>query len=169
MAKTLHFHLGSEDRHTVYEAESVGLLMGLHLLKNVGAQMRDTVLLGSDSQALSRALENQSSHPGQYLIDEIHTYAEQLQAKQDGLLNVAEKRSSLLRGEIWKGRIRDVIDLQLHWVPAHADFEPNERADEEAKRAAQGLSSDAKLLPKMLSDRIEHNLLIRQVKSKVVD
>ena len=150
LSRTLHFHLGSEDKHTVYEAESVGLLMGLHMLKNMGAQMYGTVLLGSDSQALSKALRNQSTHPGQYLIDEIHTYAERLQAKQDGIINAADKRASLRRGESWKGRTRGVIDLQLHWVPAHSDFEPNERADEEAKRAAQGLSSEAKLLPKIL-------------------
>ena len=39
LTKVLHFHLGSEDKHTVYEAESVGLLMGLHLLKGLNAQM----------------------------------------------------------------------------------------------------------------------------------
>ena len=150
LSKTLHFHLGSEDKHTVYEAESVGLLMGLHMLNNVSLQLHGTVLLGSDSQALSRALGNQSAHPGQYLIDEIHTMAEHLQVKQDGIINAAEKRASVRSGENWKGRKRGVIDLQLHWIPAHSDFEPNERADEEAKRAAQGLSSDAKLLPKIL-------------------
>ena len=56
----------------------------------------------------------------------------------------------MLNGEQWKGRTRHVIDLQLHWVSAHSDFEPNERADKEAKRAAQGASSDAKLLPRIL-------------------
>ena len=48
------------------------------------------------------------------------------------------------------GRKRGVIDLQIHWVPGHCDFEPNERADEEAKKAAKGDSSDAKLLPPLL-------------------
>ena len=143
LSKTLHFHLGPEDKHTVYEAESVSLLMGLHMLKNVSLQMRGIVLLGLDSQALSRSLGNQSAHPGQYLIDEIHTYAECLQAKQDGIINAAEKRASLLNRESWKGRTRGVIDLQLHWIPAHSDFKPNERADEEAKCAVQSLSSDA--------------------------
>ena len=106
--------------------------------------------MGLDSQALSSALGNQSAHPGQYLIDKIHTIAEHLQAKQDGIINAAEKRAFLLSRESWKGGARGVIDLQLHWIPAHSDFEPNERADEKAKHAVQGLSSDAKLLPKIL-------------------
>ena len=81
LSKTLHFHLGPEDKHTIYEAESVGLLMGLHMLNNASLQMRGMVLLGSDSQALSRAFGNQSAHLGQYLIDEIPTTAECLQVK----------------------------------------------------------------------------------------
>jgi hypothetical protein len=43
-----------------------------------------------------------------------------------------------------------VIDLQICWVPGHQDFEPNERADEEAKKAAQSDSSDANSLPAFL-------------------
>jgi hypothetical protein len=38
----------------------------------------------------------------------------------------------------------------MHWVPGHSGNERNERADEEAKKAAQGLSSEAKLLPLFL-------------------
>jgi ribonuclease HI len=150
LTKTLHFHLGSEDKHTVYEAESVGLLMGIHLLKGLNVQMRRSVALGSDSQALNRALSNQNSHPGQYLIDEIHNSAEQLHSHQDSLFNADEKRAARRAGKTWKGRTHNVINLQLHWIPSHSDFEPNERADEEAKLASQGKSSDAKLLPKIL-------------------
>jgi hypothetical protein len=50
----------------------------------------------------------------------------------------------------WVGRKRGVVDLQIHWVPGHLDFEPNECADEEAKKAALGDSSDAKSLPAFL-------------------
>ena len=53
-------------------------------------------------------------------------------------------------GDDWIGRKRGVIDLQIHWVPGHCGFEPNKRADEEAKKAAKGDSSDAKLLPLLL-------------------
>ncbi|KIM75164.1 hypothetical protein PILCRDRAFT_26386, partial [Piloderma croceum F 1598] len=51
-------------------------------------------------------------------------------------------------------RKRGVVNLHLHWVPGHCDFEPNDRADEEAKKAAQGLSSDAKSLPQFLRKKL---------------
>ena len=169
LTKTLHFHLGSEDKHTVYEAESVGLLMGLHLLKGLKVQMRSLVILGSDSQALNKALNNQNSHPGQYLIDEIHNSAEQLHSHQDSLINAGEKRAAYRAGRTWKGRIRNVINLQLHWIPSHSDFEPNEKADEEAKLASQGRSSDAKLLPKILRKPLPASVpAIRQSSDKLL-
>ena len=83
LMKTLHFYLGLEDKHTVYEAKSVGLLMGIHLLKGLNVQMQRSVILGLDSQALNRALSNQNSHPSQYLIDKIHNSTEQLHLHQD--------------------------------------------------------------------------------------
>ena len=39
-------------------------------------------------------------------------------------------------------------------MPGHKDFELNERADAEAKSAAQGHSSDAKFLPPLLRKRL---------------
>jgi len=43
-----------------------------------------------------------------------------------------------------------IIDLQMHWVPGHSGNVRNERVDEEVKKAAQGVSSEAKLLPPFL-------------------
>ena len=62
-------------------------------------------------------------------------------------LNAVEKSLSLLSEEMWKGRMRHFIDLQLHWVPVYLDFKLNERADDEAKHAAQGVFSDVKFFP----------------------
>ena len=42
----------------------------------------------------------------------------------------------------------------MHWIPRHINFAPNELADEEAKKAAQRDSSDAKYLPAMLRKRL---------------
>jgi hypothetical protein len=70
--------------------------------------------------------------------------------KQDGLINSVERREALVEGHSWKGRKRGVLDLQLHWVPGHCDYACNEKVDEEAKKAAQGLSSDAGYLPPLL-------------------
>ena len=121
--------------------------MGLHLLSSLNSRFIHPTIIGSDSQAVIRALDNQRSHPSQYIIDKIHQSAESLHRKQDGIINRADRLSAI---EEWTGRPKGVIDLQIHWVPGHIDFAPNEKADEEAKKAAQGDSSEAKYLPKFL-------------------
>lgn len=40
--------------------------------------------------------------------------------------------------------------VQIHWVPGHKGFEPNEKADEEAKKAARGSTSETNRLPACL-------------------
>jgi hypothetical protein len=90
LVKTLRFYLGTEDKHTVYEAEGVGLVMGLHLLWNLNIKLSHHTLLGADSQAVLRALNNQRSHPGQYILDNIHNAVESLHKKQDGIINRLE-------------------------------------------------------------------------------
>lgn len=57
------------------------------------------------------------------------------------------------QGERWQGDTKDVIDLQIHWVPGHKGFKPNERADEVAKLAAQGQLSAPALLPRYLHSK----------------
>jgi ribonuclease HI len=143
----LRFHLGSEKQHTVYEAEIVGLTLSLHLLTNLQRQLRQSTILGTDSQAAIKALDNQRPHAARYLLDHVHTAAEKLQAKQDRLRNTAARRDAKKRGEQIVYRKRGVFDLQIHWVPGHMGFEPNKRADEEAKAAAQGNSSRTQDLP----------------------
>ena len=150
LIRKLRFYLGTALEHTVYEAEGVGILMGIHLLHGLSRQLTHPTILGSDSQAAIRALGNQSSHSGQYILDAIHKAAECLHAKQDGIINRVDQQHILSSGEQWVGRKKGVFDLQLHWVPGHCNFEPNEQADEEAKLAAQGQSSDAKSLPPLL-------------------
>jgi len=150
VVKVLRHYLGTDKCHTVYEAEGVGVAMGLHLLNGLNRKLTDVVILGTDSQALIKATENQRPHAGHFILDEIHNAAEKLQAKQDGLFNREERAQATRAGEAWKGRTKGVIDLRLIWVPGHHDFTPNEKADEEAKKAAKGDSSDAKLLPSFL-------------------
>ena len=125
LARVIWLYLGTTKEHTVYEAEGVGLIMGLHLLNGLSRQLTHPTILGTDSQAVIKALQNQLSHSGQYLLDAIHKSAEHLHAKQDGLINSNERRQALADRAQWKGRSRGVIDLQLHWVPGHCNFGPN--------------------------------------------
>ena len=150
LVRSLRYYLGTLLEHTVYEAEGVGILMGVHLLHGLSRQLTHSTVLGSDSQAAIRALGNQRVHSGQYILDAIHQAAERLHTKQDGIINKADRLQITNTGEQWIGRKKGVIDLQLHWVPGHRDFAPNKRADEEAKLAAQGQSSAVKSLPTLL-------------------
>lgn len=150
LVKSLKYYLGPKSKHTVYEAEGVGITLGLHMLANLKSELADTVIIGVDSQATIKSLKNQRSHAGQYILDHIHDSAETLHEKQDSIQHKEQKAAAKRKKRRWKGRKRGVIDLQIQWVPGHMDFAPNERADEEAKKAAQGKSSDKKDLPKFL-------------------
>jgi len=54
--------------------------------------------------------------------------------------------------------MKGVINLCLIWVPGHHNFAPNKCADEEVKKAAQGDSSKAKLLPLFLRKSLPHSI-----------
>ncbi|KAF5374631.1 hypothetical protein D9615_008911 [Tricholomella constricta] len=144
---SLRYHLGPTTKHTVYEAEIVGLTLGLHLLTKLTRSLDDTTAIGSDSQATIKALNNQRPHPGHYLLDHVHSAAEKLHFTQDRLARADARSAAKRRGNPWTDRRRRVIDLQIHWTPGHVDFDPNERADELAKTAAQGTTSSTNLLP----------------------
>jgi len=53
--RKLHFHLGPSSQHTVHEAELVGLLLGLHLIKT-DKKGKTGYALGADNQAALSAL-----------------------------------------------------------------------------------------------------------------
>ena len=154
LARSLRFYLGTAQEHTIYEAEGVGLLLGLHLLHGLTRQPTHSIVLDTDSQAVIKALNNQYFHSGHYLLDAIHLAAEQLHAKQDGIINCEECIQTIGAGDQWKGDSRGVIDLQIHWVPGHCDFAPNKHADEEVKLAAQGSLSDTRFLPPLLYKKL---------------
>ena len=93
--------------------------MGLHLLNSLTWQLMQTTVLGTDNQVVIKALGNQKSHAGQYILDATHKSTEQLNAKQDQLINCIDRNQVLEAGMYWVGRKREVIDLQIHWVPGH--------------------------------------------------
>jgi hypothetical protein len=83
--KVLRYHLGSLKEHTVYEAKILGLTLSFHLLRNLKRQLLNPVVLGMDSQATVKALNNQCPHIGHHLLDRVHNAAEALQVQQDSL------------------------------------------------------------------------------------
>jgi ribonuclease HI len=59
--KILHFHLGTLERHNNYEAEAVGLLLAMWMLRNQHVMGRLNVSIYVDSQALLKAIKKRCS------------------------------------------------------------------------------------------------------------
>jgi len=64
--RALHFHLGSEGKHTVHKAELVGILLGLQLI-SMEKKGGTTFALGSDNQAAIKAFHSNLQSPGHRL------------------------------------------------------------------------------------------------------
>ena len=122
----LHYHLRPASEHTVFEAELVGILMGLHLIEKT-AKGNITFAVGADNQAAIKALSSKFNKPGQYLAAEAYQTAARLRKT--------------------KGK---KFSLTLRWTAGHTGIPGNEEADEEAKKAAEGTTSDTSQLPKLL-------------------
>lgn len=120
--KTLRYQLGTEEEHTVYEAELVGMSLGLELLRTEPSA--DTVTLGIDNQAAIRAIHLTKGKAGHHLVDALHRQVEAIEKKHSG------------------------IEIKAVWVPGHEEVEGNEYADGQAKRAAAGDVSPDSRLPK---------------------
>lgn len=142
----LHFHLGRLSHHTVYEAELVGLLLGVHLLRTES----DACLPSSinvDNQSALKAPSTAAAHSGQHLVDEFLRLAKALKRERGSL----------------------GYRLELRWVAGHEGIPGNEMADGGAKAAAGGLSSPTADLPSILHSRLPYNAsaLIQSFMSKI--
>jgi ribonuclease HI len=131
--RKLHYHLGSTDHHTVFEAELVGLLLGLHLIKT--EKKRTSYALGVDNQAAIAAVAAPGNRSGHYLASAFLTAAFTL----------------------WKTNGTANYSLKLRWTAGHVNIEGNELADKEAKLAAEGTTSSASVLPKPFKKPLLHN------------
>jgi ribonuclease HI len=118
---------GPDSEHTVHEAELVGLLLGLYLIKTE-KRARTTCVIGIDNQAAMGTLQSDLRRPGQHIAREIIRLGEQVQ----------------------KERKRSKFKLTIRWVAGHEGIEGNELADHKAKAAARGAKTDKKLLPPFL-------------------
>jgi ribonuclease HI len=127
ITSALHFHLGPDTEHTVHEAELVGILLAIHIIDKEAAGSI-TFAIGVDNQAAMKIFSSDLRIPGQHLAREILRRAAHAQKK--------------------KGKANRRITLR--WTAGHEGIEGNEMADEEAKKAAKGLTSDKPSLPSYL-------------------
>lgn len=128
--KTLKLHLGTSAEHTVYEAELVGTILGLELLRKALKPSVRKASIALDNQAAVRACRSRHHGPGQYLLGLVRNQVDRIKAKFPQ------------------------VQLVIRWVPGHMDVEGNEKADRTAKRAARGHSSRRLLLPRCLRQKL---------------
>lgn len=122
--RILRFHLGTSEEHTVYEAELIGLILGVELL--IRELSLSTASCGADNTVCIMASQTRKCNAGHYLLDMLHKQVDRLLVRHSGA---------------W---------LTVRWVPGHEGIEGNECADEEAKQAAQGDSSEWEKLQRCL-------------------
>ena len=132
--RTLQFHLGSTKHHTVYEAELVGMVMGIHLLKT---ERRNAVkcVLNVDNQAALTAIKSEMNKSGQHLAAT--------------LLKVTKK--------LFEDKGSNRFSLTFRWSAGHVGIIGNKDADELAKNAADRTNSDKKDLPPYLRKALGHS------------
>ena len=142
--RTLRCCLG----YLIWDAEAAGALMALWMLKGSNRISRLPISIYSDSQALLKSLIAQRASPGFHLVKEITDMVDTLVLRAD--------------------TVNHPCRIKLQWIAAHKDVKGNEKADEEAKRAAAGKSSPVEHLPHILRKPlppslgvIKHQFLIR--------
>jgi len=123
----LHFHLGSNTEHTVYDAELVGMVLAMHLIATK-KRSATQCLIAVDNQVALKAFSSDIQCPGHHLVQEFLLIANRMQ----------------------KHRRKCRYKLMLRWSAGHCGIEGNEKADGEAKKAASRTTSSAKLLPPYL-------------------
>ena len=121
----LRYHLGLLEQHTTFEAELIGILLGLWLIRQ--ELDADLESLKADSQVAIQALNMHRAGLGSHILDKIHKLSESL-------------------------CISSISDLQLRvsWISRHDRVAGNESVDKEAKAAAKGDSSPCHELPLLL-------------------
>jgi ribonuclease HI len=119
----MHYKLGTQAQHTVYEGEAVGALLGVKLIsREWGVQ---SITLCIDNQAVIKATQLTKPSAGHYILDTLHRNIEML-------------------------KIHPGIQIWIRWTPGHKGVDGNEQADEEAKKAITEESSEQEELPQLL-------------------
>ena len=88
---------------------------------------------------------------------------------QDWLQNKTTFQQAWCQQQQLTAKSRNIVDLQIHWVPGHLDFSLNDRADELTKDAATGNLSPPRNLPTFLRKPLPTSVstLQQELKSKI--
>jgi len=127
----LRYQLGSEKKHTMYEGEGVGMILGLELIRKEANARRVTI--GIDNQPGICAVITMQSTPSHYIWDLFHNQLRIMLTKHQNL------------------------EIQIRWTPGHIGIDGNEEADKEAKQAAVEGSSPQQRLPKALRKKLPYS------------
>jgi ribonuclease HI len=117
----LKAHLGPSTKHTTYEGEVVGGILGLWLASTTPGTIAKQISLYTDNQSLVAAIRNPKAVSGQYLLQEAHRAANSF-----------------------------LFNLKIKWISGHSRVIGNEEADKLAKEAAEGKASRRQDLPPIL-------------------
>ncbi|KAJ3874758.1 ribonuclease H-like domain-containing protein, partial [Lentinula edodes] len=124
----LRYQLGPITEHTTYDAEGIGILLGLQLIDRYVTEPNHlNSLICLDGRSAIEALESRLPKSGQNIIE-----ATLRAAKRMAKTNSTAKITTVT------------------WIPGHCGIEGNERADREARKAAEGNISAKANLPAYL-------------------
>ncbi|EUC61565.1 reverse transcriptase from transposon X-element protein, putative [Rhizoctonia solani AG-3 Rhs1AP] len=124
-------YVGTDKEHEVYEAEVIGLLLGLELLAREQGVREAAFFI--DNQAVLRTLQAGSTNNLGYLYEHL----------DEAIRMVRERNTG--------------IKLEARWIPGHAGVVGNERVDDAAKQAADQTQPTDDLMPLSLRGKIPIN------------
>ena len=119
--KEIQAYLGPKTKHNTYEAEAIGAILAIWIIRNTIETIGKTVSLYIDNQAIVMALAGNGHSSGQHLIRSLKTAVNGLPC-----------------------------NITLRWISSHSEVKGNEAADKLAKAAAQGRSTRREDLPHLL-------------------
>ena len=112
--KVLRYNMGLLTEHTIFEAEAIGVMLALHMLKMEWHVRKASIRL--DNQAVLGALAERKPKLAQSIIDQILSQVE----------------------TVWQRASDPTFQLEIGWVKGYSRIEGNEKVDAEAKEAAKG-------------------------------
>ena len=113
--------IDSQKKYNTYEAEIVGAILALWSIRNCPETVGKSVSLYIDNQAVISSIGSPDTKPGQYLLRQLNTLANNL-----------------------------ACNLGIHWISSHSKVRGNEKVDELVKEATLGKSSATNRLPHIL-------------------